>query len=52
MRKVGDMIRLSAAGLLRLALAQIMNCATRGISESDLCARVMLPMPKESSHAE
>lgn len=30
MRKMGDMLRLSAAGLLRLALAQIMHCATRG----------------------
>lgn len=31
MRKIGDMLRLSAAGLLRLALAQIMHCPTRGI---------------------
>lgn len=29
MRKIGDMLRLSAAGLLRLRLAQIMHCATR-----------------------
>lgn len=30
-RKIGGMLRLSAAGLLRLALAQIVHCPTRGI---------------------